>query len=229
MIVLDLMNWKTFIEHLLNEFRLSVPDLEKMAGISNVTFYKLVSGETKKPYPSTIKKLETALSIRIDDSDPENIAYSRLPINVDGEVGTDHRSLSELKKKWPMVLGFVPASTNGSVNTYYEESVEEKPLDYSADDTFWLRVDLRNGESMTPLINPGDYVLVSRTEKVREGDIVFVLFLDERGNRGAIKQYTPALFDPELALFSSYNSSHQPIAKRKSVCKIYKVKLIEKK
>lgn len=228
MIVLDPMNWKTFIEHLLSEFRLSVPDLEKSAGISNVTFYKLVSGETKKPYPSTIKKIETALGIRIDDSDPENITYSRVPINLNREAVHEDR-LSAEKTRWPLVVGFVPASTNGGVTTFFEESMEEKPLDYQPDDNFWLRVDLRNGESMVPLINPGDYVLVSRTEKPKHGDIVFVLFLDEPGNRGAVKMLIPMEFDSNMIAFYSYNAQHSPIVKKREQCRIYKVKLIEKR
>lgn len=221
------MNWKDFIEHLLSEFRLSVPDLERLAGISNVTFYKLVSGETKKPYPSTIKKLETALSIRIDDSDPENITFTRL--NTDRSFDQTGLMREPAKPRWPMVLGFVPASTNGSVSSYYEESIEEKPLDYSPDECFWLRVDLRNGDSMLPLVNPGDYVLVSRIEKPKHGDMVFVLFLDEPGAKGAIKILISMENDPSAVAFYSYNAQHLPIVKKRENCRIYKVKLIEKK
>lgn len=221
------MNWKDFIEHLLSEFRLSVPDLERLAGISNVTFYKLASGETKKPYPSTIKKLETALSIRIDDTDPENITFTRL--HSDRSFDQPEVMREPAKPRWPMVLGFVPASTNGSVSTYYEESIEEKPLDYSPDDNFWLRVDLRNGDSMLPLVSPGDYVLVSRIEKPKHGDMVFVLFLDEPTARGAIKIMIGTENDPATVAFYSYNSQHAPIIKKRESCRLYKVKLIEKK
>jgi phage repressor protein C with HTH and peptisase S24 domain len=228
MIVLE-MNWKSFLENLLNEFRISVPDLEKIAGISNVTFYKIISGETLKPYPSTIKKIENALGIRIDDSDPENITYSRVQNNVVAEFGNEYRVQTETNKKWPMVLGFVPASANAGVSTYYEESIEEKSLDFDPMEYFWLRIDLKNGESMLPTIKPGDYVLVSRNEKVRDGDLVFAIFLDEPGDRGAVKQFSVAAFDPGIGIFSSYNQSHTAIVKKIANCRIYKVKLIEKR
>lgn len=222
------MNWKDFIEHLLSEFRLSVPDLERLAGISNVTFYKLASGETKKPYPSTIKKLESALGIRIDDSDPEKITFTKL-VNPDRSFDPHEGIIEPVKRRWPMVLGFVPASTNGSVSTYYEESIEEKPLDYSPEDNFWLRVDLRNGDSMLPLISPGDYVLVSRTEKPKHGDMVFVLFLNEPSAKGAVKILISMENDPSSVAFYSYNAQYPPIITKRDLCRIYKVKLIEKK
>lgn len=227
MYVCTTMNWTIFISHLLKEFRLSSYQLQKQFNINSAIISNLRNGRTKAPNEETIRQLEVALGIKIDDSDPENITYIRL----DGPDGIPIESTVPLpeKKKWPLVVGFVPASTNGGVTTFFEESIEEKPLDYQPDDNFWLRVDLRNGESMVPLINPGDYVLVSRTEKPKHGDIVFALFLDEPGNRGAIKMLIQMDFDTNMFAFYSFNAQHGPIVKKREHCRIYKVKLIEKR
>lgn len=226
MYVCATMNWTIFISHLLKEFRLSSYQLQKQFNINSAIISNLRNGRTKSPNEETIRQLELALGIKIDDSDPDNIRYSRIDAEepaLDGPLQTPE------KRRWPMVFGFVPASTNGSINTYYEESIEEKPLDYSPDDNFWLRVDLRNGDSMLPLVNPGDYVLVSRIEKPKQGDMVFVLFLDEPGAKGAIKILISMENDPSVVAFYSYNAQHLPIVKKRENCRIYKVKLIEKK
>lgn len=226
MYVCTTMNWTIFISHLLKEFRLSSYQLQKQFNINSAIISNLRNGRTKSPNEETIRQLEVALGIRIDDSDPENIRYTRIDA---GDIPSDVPVQNVEKRRWPMVLGFVPASTNGNVSTYYEESIEEKPLDYSPDDNFWLRVDLRNGDSMLPLVNPGDYVLVSRIEKPKHGDMVFVLFLDEPVAKGAIKILISMENDPSAVAFYSYNAQHLPIVKKRENCRIYKVKLIEKK
>ncbi len=226
MYVCTTMNWTIFISHLLKEFRLSSYQLQKQFNINSAIISNLRNGRTKSPNEETIRQLEMALGIKIDDSDPENIRYTKIDAD---DLSLEASSQVAEKRRWPMVLGFVPASTNGSVSTYYEESIEEKPLDYSPDDNFWLRVDLRNGDSMLPLISPGDYVLVSRIEKPKHGDMVFVLFLDEPTARGAIKIMIGTENDPATVAFYSYNSQHAPIIKKRESCRIYKVKLIEKK
>lgn len=227
MYVCTTMNWTVFISHLLKEFRLSSYQMQKQFSINSAIISNLRNGRTKSPNEETIRQLELALGIKIDDSDPENIRYTK----VDGDDLSSDVPPPQIaeKRRWPVVVGFVPASTNAGVTTYYEESIEEKPLDYTPDNNFWLRVDLRNGESMLPLINPGDYVLVSRTEKPKQGDIVFVLFLDEPGNRGAVKMLMQMDFDANMFGFYSFNTQHPPIIKKREQCRIYKIKLIEKR
>lgn len=221
------MNWTIFISHLLKEFRLSSYQLQKQFNINSAIISNLKNGRTKTPNEDTIRQLEESLGIKIDDSDPQNITYSR--VQEFDLANAIEPVKSESRKTWPMVLGFVPASTDAGVTTYYEESIEEKPLEFDPLEYFWLRIDLKNGESMLPTIKPGDYVLVSRNEKVRDGDLVFVLFLDEPGDRGAVKQFSLAAFDPGIGIFSSYNQSHPAIVKKMASCRIYKVKLIEKR
>jgi SOS-response transcriptional repressor LexA len=222
------MNWTIFISHLLKEFRLSSYQLQKQFNINSAIISNLRSGRTKSPNEETIRLLEASLGIRIDDSDIENITYTK--VNELGDVKVDKEPYKvEPKRQWPMVVGFIPASTNGSVTTYYEESIEEKPLDYDPNEYFWLRIDLLNGESMLPMICPGDFVLIGKYETIRDGDLVFVQFKDEQGSKGAIKQYSTASFDHSIGIFTSYNSSHQPLAKKKVDCRIYKVKLVEKR
>lgn len=72
------MNWSMIIEALLRDFRLSEYTLAKRAGIRQTTIYALRKGRTKEPHAETIEKIESALGITINDSDPSNIIYERL-------------------------------------------------------------------------------------------------------------------------------------------------------
>lgn len=71
----DVMNWANFLRKLLSDFRTSSYMLDKEFGISQVAVHQILSYQTKKPQQSTIKKLEAALGIRINDSDPEHLSY----------------------------------------------------------------------------------------------------------------------------------------------------------
>jgi transcriptional regulator with XRE-family HTH domain len=73
------MNWSEFLEGLLRSFRTSTYELEKNYGIPSAIFSNIKKGKTKKPSQSTIKKIEEALQIKIDDSNPEDIKIIDLP------------------------------------------------------------------------------------------------------------------------------------------------------
>lgn len=71
------MNWQNFILRLEKEFRISGAELEKKASLSRSAIYSLKKGSTIRPRQTTIKKLEEALDIKIDDSDLNRIRYTQ--------------------------------------------------------------------------------------------------------------------------------------------------------
>ena len=77
------------------------------------------------------------------------------------------------------VLGSVRAGCGGLV---YEERSGTEPVDaatlHTGCDYFWLRV---SGDSMTPVINDRDLVLVRRPEQVDSGCYAVVIVDDEEG------------------------------------------------
>ncbi len=77
------------------------------------------------------------------------------------------------------VIGAVRAGCGGVV---FEEPIGTEPVDaatlHSGEDYFWLQV---SGDSMTPLINDRDMVLVRRQESVDSGRYAVVLVDGEEG------------------------------------------------
>lgn len=69
------MDWKSFLEQLLKDFRYSTYKLEKKHNIKSATISKILTGKTKKPSQETIEDLEKVFNIKIDDNDPENLTY----------------------------------------------------------------------------------------------------------------------------------------------------------
>lgn len=63
------------MQKIVHDFRTSSFMLQKEHGISQVTIYQILVGITKKPQMKTVKKLEEALRIRIDCSDPADLKY----------------------------------------------------------------------------------------------------------------------------------------------------------
>ncbi|HEX2963640.1 MAG TPA: helix-turn-helix domain-containing protein [Ignavibacteriales bacterium] len=71
------MNWQNFILRLEKEFRISGAELEKKTSISRSVIYSLKKGSTLRPRQTTIRKLEEALDIKIDDSDTNRVRYTQ--------------------------------------------------------------------------------------------------------------------------------------------------------
>lgn len=122
------------------------------------------------------------------------------------------------------VMGTVPAGKADIQD--WSDLNEFRDLEYDPDTHFYLKIDEEFGYSMMPLVNPGDYVLVSMYGKVKPGDLVVALY-DK--TKGALKIYNENENLPGIAILSSYNQSIQPMVFKRDEIKIYKVVLIEKK
>lgn len=88
-LAISFMNWSELIAKLVRDFRLSEPELAQKAGITYPTIQRIRATKTSTPNQNTIKKIEDALQIKIDDTDPENITYIKLP-SVVKEASQDY-------------------------------------------------------------------------------------------------------------------------------------------
>ena len=177
-------------------------DIEAQTGVSNAVVSQIRSGKTKSPNNYTIKKLEEGLGIRIDDSDPKNITYTKAPKpkKIDSEDEDIVREFNEgySINEWHLpLLGDIPAGM-GEFNGY--DQTETVTLDSRRQ--FMLRVDRHNGESMIPLLRPGDLVVCDLQAKVRPGDIVAAKW---GNNQAAIKLYGDNSKLPGTVILESYN------------------------
>ena len=71
------MNWKDVIDQILRDFRVSDYQLAQITGITQPTLYRIRRGDTTIHNQNTIKMLEKGMKIKINDSNPENITYTK--------------------------------------------------------------------------------------------------------------------------------------------------------
>lgn len=122
------------------------------------------------------------------------------------------------------VLGTVPAGVADIQD--WSELNEFKDLEYDPHTHFYLKIDEEFGYSMMPMVNPGDFVLVSYYGKPKDGDLVVALY-DK--TKGALKLYSESKDVPGIVILTSYNQAIPPMFFKKEQIKVYKVVLIEKK
>jgi phage repressor protein C with HTH and peptisase S24 domain len=115
------------------------------------------------------------------------------------------------------VLGTVPA---GHGEVYIQEWVQTEVMHFDPRDHDLLQIDEEFGYSMTPVMKPGDLVLISYSAKIVNGDKVAARW-DK--TKGAIKIVSFLKDDPSMIVLTSSNVAVEPIfLKRKKVI-MYKV------
>lgn len=208
------MSWQTFLEKLLKDFRISDYELSKIAGISAPTFNRIRRGETEKPYQNTIKKIEEGLRIKIDDRDPNNITYKRLPDKIEFE------KIEPNLHEYPVITTVYGGA---SPNMFVAENIEEFIiLPYEKkENCFAVRV---KGDSMNHKVEEGDIILVDMTKEITNGSIVIARLRD---GRQLIKRYRN--LHPNIMLYSD-NGNYEPMfVNANDIEAIYKVVGIWKK
>lgn len=144
------------------------------------------------------------------------------------EETTEHVSIEEAEQNHVTVpdafkiVGMVPAGLH-EVNEY--EWFESEDLSYDPTEHAFLKIDHEFGYSMMPLVKPGDLVLISFREAVRDGDLVAARW-DE--TKGALKIYSESEDAPDMVVLTSYNQAIPPIFVHRSKVKLYKVVNIKK-
>lgn len=219
--------WKELVGRIIKDFRLSEPDFAKLTGLSQPTINRLKSGETEDPYPSTIKKIENGLGIKIDDSENHLISYRKVrEIELPTENQDFLREAKRITIAYP-ILGQIPAGLAEVKEN--SEWPEYSDLNYDPRKHFWLQIDDEYGFSMNPFLKSGDLILCSVPPfKLKDGDLVAVRW-DK--TKGALKLYKEKTVGHEkLVILASYNASESPIVlKQNEIEQIYKVVNIKKK
>lgn len=202
------MNWEKFFEVLLRDFRLSGNELATMTGIQQPTINRIVNGVTTKPYPSTIKKLEEALNIKIDDSNPEDITYKKL--------ATANQPTTEYTlNKFPLITKVYGGD---SMAMFVSDNISEYVLfPYPKKDRcFVVKV---SGNSMNHKIEEGDLVLVDMDKEIINGCIVVARL---NSGKQIIKRYRE--LPGGLSMFYSDNGGFEPLTMQSSEIEaIYRV------
>lgn len=219
--------WKELISKIIKDFRLSEQDFAKLTGLSQPTINRLRAGDTDDPYPSTIKKIENGLGVRIDESDPNQLNYERIR---EVDLTIDATDLARDTKKFTVsypILGQIPAGLAEVKET--NDWPEYSDLYYDPRKHFWLQIDDEYGFSMNPFLKSGDLILCAVPPfKLKDGDLVAVRW-DK--TKGALKLYKEkGIGNDKLIILTSYNASESPIVLRQDeIEQIYKVVNIKKK
>lgn len=173
------MKWKEFSKKLFkNDFRLSPLDVQNLTGIKQPTINRWYTGEIGLPQRGTLKKIEKALNIKIDDSDPDNITYTRLP-----ELPKDLKFDDAIPAYRYPVLATVYAGEPDLLN--HENVDEYQYFTYRKNGNRCFAVKV-NGKSMETTLHNGDIVLVDMDTEISDGDLVAVKL--KNGNQ-YIKRY----------------------------------------
>ncbi|MGE5432755.1 MAG: S24 family peptidase [Syntrophomonadaceae bacterium] len=154
------MNWQNFILRLEKEFRISGAGLEKKTSISRSVIYSLKKGSTLRPRQTTIKKLEEALDIKIDDSDLNRVRYTQ---NI------SHKNLELFRiegNEFPLVSEILP----GQDIFHPQNIIGTIRLPYTRKtDCFAIMVP---ESGMDGVLRKGDKILIDIASEYTNGSIV---------------------------------------------------------
>ena len=169
-------------------------------------------------YEKIIILLNKFLGNEIEDSDAQKLA---------GESAKGIDTINDFNNKifrreyTVPILSSVPAGL-AEISEYYDQS----HITFDSSRQFALVVDSLNGDSMIPLLEPGDVVYCDTAAKPEPGNLVAARWGQ---NYGTVKIYRTVDNDPEKILLSAYNQSVAPILLNKNEVAIWKVIFIKKK
>ena len=169
-----------FLEGLLKDLRLTANGFQDKFQIRSFStiMNKLKNDAGKKLHPETIGKIEEALNIKIDDSNPDNISYKKLPMSQE--------RFSKLLQDGLQIKDTLPVREYPLLATVYagepemldHENFNEKAIfayDKPEHQCFALKV---SGKSMETTLRDGDTVLVDISIPVIDGCLVVVRLKD---------------------------------------------------
>jgi len=183
------MNWSEFISEIENGLfgeRCSDLELANQIGTSREQIYKLKSGLIKNPQQATKRKFESGLGIKIDDRDSENITFEYIEA-IETTKNKDESGngiyVAELK-----VANTIPAGIS-EINEVFDEHTKEYRFD--SNNHIYLKIDENNGDSLAPIVQPGDFVIIDLSNSnPRNNDVAAVKWKDHNGKiQYAVKIY----------------------------------------
>ena len=212
------MNWPELLEQLLTDFRTSSYDLQKKYGINSATISNIRRGKSQ-PSNKIIRDLETALQIKINNSDANNLSYTANPI-IGIDLGTtqstiNYKDIEEnmLDPKdiypairtapgywYPLVSRLI---TGGNMLCEETDVISSVFFNYHKQKGCFCV--LVNGDAMEPKLLHGDILLIDPEEKPISGDIILAVV----SGRQMIKKLHLTK-EGEIELHSA-NPTHQTI------------------
>ncbi len=161
-------------------------------------------------FDNIMKLIMKYADIEIGNSIPE--PYK--PSLVREESSVEYRP-DRIKEFTLPILADVPAGP-GEFNEY---TVFET-ITFDRDKHFFLRVDPLNGDSMAPIIKPGDLVICEYSTKIKDGDIVAVKYDDVFGS---IKIFIDFPADHSKIFLRGMNPANPPLLLNKKTVFLWKV------
>lgn len=209
------MKWNEFIQKILDDFRYSTYDVERLTGIPHPVIHKIRTGITKRPTQFTIKRLEQGLGIKVNNSNPANITYEKVGEKQEFQV------VNAEIHAYPVVTHVYAGN---SPALFQEDNIKEYvQLPYGkTENCFAVKV---IGDSMHHVIDEGDFLLVDMDKEISNGCIVVALLKD---GKQIIKRYRA--ITPGEVMFYSDNGNYEPLVlPNGEIEAIYKVVGIWKK
>lgn len=207
------MEWKEILNQILVDFRLSGNQLAQMIGVAPPTINRIRNGSTPKPYPDTIKRIEEALKIKIDDSNPNNIKYHVLERK---EEPANSEAFREQINRIPVISKVYAGLSPGLLMK--EEIIEYVSVPYHrTKNVFAVRV---VGDSMNGTVSEGDTVVVDMEAEIFNDNMVIVRLSD---GRQYVKRFK-RLPEGNMVYLYSDNQNYPPILLNpKEIEQIYRV------
>lgn len=212
------MNWQKFIIKLLDkDFRFSDLDAERETGIPYQNFSRWRKGEIGKPQKNTIRRLEKGLGITIDDSDPENITYTR---NIkEGKIPEGHKP-NAIEGSYDIyefpVLATVSAGPTELADAVIHGEKMMAPYLSKGHRCFAVNVD---GTSMDSTIPDGSVALVDMDYPLVDNCIAAVKLVN---GKQFIKRYRDLNYE-FISLYSDNKEFEPFIVSKKDVISAYRV------
>lgn len=210
------MNWSEFIKYLFDqELRLSPQEGEKLTGIRYQIIDRWKRGNIGKPQRNTIKRLEEGLGIKINDSDPDNITYTK----VEEKPKPDNKIIERTYR----VVGEIGAGVL-EVDELFQDEYVTVTFDPSNNQLFRIKSEKY---SMAPTVMPGDMIVIDLAAKPKPGDMVVIGWRENGKAHGALKILN-TVRDDFLAFTSINPAEPLLIVPRKELIKMFKVKQVIK-
>lgn len=209
------MDWREFIKYLLEQdLVISSADAEQLTGIRQPIIDRCKSKPLKrKVHRDSIRKLQNGLKIKIDDSDPQNITYKKIPEEHKAKKFEDSIKNFD-SNSFPVVSIVRAGQPNG---------VREDDVLYYAEFNYAKREGviavMIEGDSMETEFKHGDLVLADKYIEPINGDVVIAVF---NNNEHTIKKFRN-LVDEYVELIPVNKNYQNQIVHKSKISAIYTV------
>lgn len=204
-----------FLAQILKDYRLTIGTFAKQFGFPSFgpIMFSLKADPLRKVHPSTIRKVEQALQIRIDDNDPANLRYER----ISNEADIDTIFLPTKVETWSVFDVHSKVSKEFPDSGPDSEIIGTEIFDYDKrPGVAALRVP---DNSMHPLISQADIILIDQNEPLSNGCIVLAV---KPNLDFAVRRYRHVM-DDVIQLSTENNAVEPMLYKTSAFKKLYRV------